>query len=109
MLDRLLGSVNKERALVYLAARNRGHAHEIARFFKAPVFPIRHALNKLELAGVLVSRTVGRAREYEFNPRYPAVTELRSLLDRALDLYPEATREHLRLARGRPRRKAKPL
>lgn len=32
MLANLLGSVNKERALIYLAARQKGYAREIARF-----------------------------------------------------------------------------
>ena len=64
---------------------------------------------KLEEAGVLVSRSVGSARECEFNPRYPARTELACLLDRALSLYPAALRDKLLLTRSRPRRKGKPL
>jgi|SRR5579884_3449843 len=109
MLANLLGSVNKERVLVYLAARARGYARQIARFFEAPVYPVQNALDKLEAAGVLVSRNVGRTREYEFNPRYPARRELARLLDRALALYPPATRDRLLLVRSRPRRKGKPL
>ena len=109
MLAALLGSVNKERVLVFLAARSRGYAREIARFFNAPLYPIRLALAGLEAAGVLVSRSVGTTREYEFNPRYAARDELKGLLDRALDLYPEKMREDLRLVRSRPRRAGKPL
>jgi hypothetical protein len=66
-------------------------------------------MEKLEEAGVLVSRSVGSTLEYEFNPRYAARTELASLLDRALSLYPAALRDKLLLARSRPRRKGKPL
>jgi hypothetical protein len=109
MLDRLLGSVNKERMLIYLVARRKGYSREIARFFDAPLSPIQNALDRLEMAGALVSRSVGRTREYEFNPRYPALTELKSLLDRALQLCPAELRDNLRLARVRPRRKGKPL
>ena len=109
MLGRLLGSLNKERALVYLIARERGYAREIARFFRAPLYPIQRALDSLEAAGVLVSRAVGRAREYEFNPRYPAREELAGLLNRALDLYPADMKESLQFHRARPRRKGKPL
>lgn len=36
MLGRLIGSTNKERALVYLIARETGYAREIARFFDVP-------------------------------------------------------------------------
>lgn len=108
MLGELLGSVNKERVLVYLAARERGYAREIARTFDASLFPIQKALGGLENAGVIVSRSIGRAREYEFSPRYPARSELRALIQRALDLYPPELRGRLLLVRSRPRRKGKP-
>ena len=109
MLAQLLGSVNKERALVYLVARGRGYSRQIARFFDAPLFPVQNAMKRMEAAGVLISRLVGNTREYEFNPRYPARVELESLLNRALSLYPAALRDELLLARTRPRRKGKPL
>jgi hypothetical protein len=109
MLGSLLGSVNKERVLVYLAARGRGYSREIARFFDAPLFPIQNAMDKLEAAGVLISRPIGSTREYEFNPRYPARTELAHLLNRALALYPATMKDALLLSRSRPRRRGKPL
>ena len=109
MLSRLLGSVNKERALVYLAARGKGYPREIARFFSAPLAGVQNALDKLEYAGVLVSRSVGRTRVYEFNPRYPAQGEIAALIDRAITFYPETLREALLNRRTRPRRKGKPL
>lgn len=101
--------MNKERALVFLAARERGYARQIARFFNAPLSPVQNALGKLESAGVLISRAVGSTREYEFNPRYPARAELATLLNRALSLYPPVLRDQLQWTRSRPRRKGKPL
>jgi len=109
MLDKLFGSINKERVLVYLAARNRGHSREIARFFKGPLSPVQKALDSLETAGVVVSRVTGTTREYEFNPRYPARQELAALIERALSLYPAALRNELVVVRSRPRRRGKPL
>lgn len=109
MLANLLGSVNKERVLVYLAGRRRGYAREIARFFDAPLYPVQSAMGKLEAAGVLVSRSVGSTREYGFNPRYPARVELTALLNRALSLYPAKLRDEILLNRSRPRRGGKPL
>jgi hypothetical protein len=109
MLASLLGSINKERALVYLAGRGRGYSRQIARFFKAPLSPVQKALDGLESAGVLVSRSVGNTREYEWNPRYPARTELANLVNRALSLYPSKVRNELLVSRSRPRRKGKPL
>jgi len=109
MLANLLGSVNKERVLIYLAARGRGYARQIARFFDASLSPVQNAMESLEAAGVLVSRAVGGTREYEFNPRYPARSELAALLSRALALSPANLRDELLLSRTRPRRKGKPL
>ena len=108
MLGELIGSVNKERALMYLIARDRGYAREIARFFDAPLDPMQKALDGLEQSGVLVSRSVGSTREYEFNPRYPMRDELRTLLEKALSLYPKELRDELLITRKRPRRKGKP-
>jgi predicted transcriptional regulator len=109
MLGELIGSINKERALVYLVAREAGYAREIARFFDVPLNPIQKALDGLERAGVLVSRVVGSTREYRLNPRYGMRDELRVLVEKALSLYPERLREELLITRTRPRRKGKPL
>ena len=109
MLSDLIGSVNKERALIYLIARERGYARQIARFFDAQLNPMQKALDGLERSGVLISRTVGSTREYEFNPRYPMRDELRALLEKALSLYPDELRKELVVTRRRPRRKGKPL
>lgn len=104
-----MGSVNKERVLIYLAAREEGYAREIARFFDAPLNPVQKALDALERAGVLISRSVGSARVYEFNPRYSLRSELKAMLQKSLSLYPDDLRDRLLLNRKRPRRRGKPL
>ncbi|MDP2975723.1 MAG: hypothetical protein Q8N45_05855, partial [Anaerolineales bacterium] len=71
--------------------------------------PIQKQLEKLELGGVLVCRTAGRTRLYTFNPRYPFLNELKSLLEKALSFYPEEERENLVMVRRRSRRRGKPL
>jgi hypothetical protein len=109
MLGELFGSTNKERVLIYLIARDRGYAREIARFYDTPLNPIQKAFDTLERAGVLVSRAVGTTREYEFNPRYALRDELGALLTKALSFYPARLRDELLITRKRPRRKAKPL
>lgn len=109
MLGSLLGSMNKERVLVYLASRQRGYAREVARFFDVPLYPVQRAMESLEAAGVICSRLVGKTREFEWNLGYPAHDELANLVQRALSLYPRELRDKLRLVRTRPRRKGKPL
>ena len=56
MLETIIGSVSRERVLIFLLARNEGYAREIARFFDTDLFPIQDQLDKLETNGVLVRR-----------------------------------------------------
>jgi len=109
MLQPILGSENIERVLVFIFARKEGYATEIARFFQTDLYGIQNQLDKLETGGVVVSRLAGRTRLYTFNPRYPFLTELHSLLDKALSFYPVDMREKLLMNRRRPRRRGKPL
>ena len=109
MLEPLLGSTNRERVLMYLCLRKEGYAREIARFWKTDLDPIQRQLERLELGGLLTSRTAGRMRFYEFNPRFPFLRELRALLEKTFLFYPEEERSRLAMDRRRPRRKGKPL
>ena len=109
ILKPILGSKNLERVLIFIAARNEGYAREIARFYDTSLQPIQNQLEKLEEGGVIVRKKVGKTILFQFNPRYPFLKELTSLLERALDYYPEELRERLILNRRRPRRNDKPL
>ena len=109
VLEPLLGPSNRERVLMYLLARREGYAREMARFFATGLAPIQKQLQRLESGGVIVSRTAGRTRLYEFNPRYPFRAELVALLEKALTFYPPEERERLAMNRRRPRRTGKPL
>lgn len=109
MLTVLLGTENSERVLIFLLARKEGYAREIAQFFDTNLYAIQRQLQKLEAGGVLVSRTAGRTRLYQFNPRYPFLNELKQLIEKALSFYPENVRENLLMNRRRPRKRDKPL
>ena len=109
MLIPLLGSENSERVLIFLLKREEGYAREIAPFFEASLYAIQKQLDKFEQGGLLVSRKVGRTRLYIFNPRYPFLIELKTLLEKAYSFYPEEVRESLEMNRRRPRKKDKPL
>ncbi len=109
MLTPLFGTENSERVLIFLLARSEGYAREIAQAFATNLYAIQRQLDKLESGGVLVSRTAGRTRLYQFNPRYPFLTELKQLLEKAFSFYPEDVREALLMNRRRPRKRDKPL
>ena len=109
MLKAIVGSSSSEKVLMFLFARDEGYAREIARFFATDLAPIQKQLEKLETGGVLVSRLAGRTRLFAFNPRYPMIDELRALLERTLQFYPDDVRDKLMMNRRRPRRRGKPL
>ncbi|MCE9647258.1 MAG: ArsR family transcriptional regulator [Chloroflexi bacterium] len=109
MIEVLLGSKNAERVLLYIFTRDEGYARQITSFYGTDLKPIQMQLDKFEKGGVLVSRTIGRTRPYEFNPRYPFLTELKALLEKALSFYPAKEQEELKMNRRRPRAKGKTL
>lgn len=109
MIEVLLGSKNAERVLLYIFTREEGYAREITNFYSTDLKPIQMQLDKFEKGGVLVSRSIGRTRPYEFNPRYPFLTELKALLEKALSFYPAKEQEELIMNRRRPRAEGKTL
>ena len=109
MLEPILGSKNAERVLMFILARDQGYTREIARFSGADPDSVQKQLVRLELGGLLVSKSEGRTRLYRFNPRYSFLKELKALLDKALLFYPPDEQERLTVVRRRPRRKGKPL
>lgn len=109
MIETLLGSKNAERVLIYILVREEGYAREIAGFYQTDLKSIQMQLDKFEKSGVLVSRAVGRTRPYVFNPRYPFLNELKSLLEKALSFYSKEEQEELKMNRRRPRARGKPL
>lgn len=109
MLEPILGSKNAERVLMYISARDQGYTREIARFYGADPDSIQKQLARLELGGILVSKSEGRTRLYRFNPRYSFLKELKALLNKVLSFYPPDEQERLLVFRRRPRRRDKPL
>jgi DNA-binding transcriptional ArsR family regulator len=109
MLEPLLGSQDAEKALVYLYCRGEGYPRQMARDCDSTLSAMQKQLERLENGGVVYSRDLGRVRLYRFNPRYPFLAELRALLEKTLQFYPESERQALVAARERPRRAGKPL
>jgi sugar-specific transcriptional regulator TrmB len=107
VLETILGNRSAAQALLFLEAYGSGHASRIAATYGVPVNQIYLQLRRLEAGGVLVSRSVGRTRLFEFNMRNPTVRKLRDLLSAELDMMPaEEVRAYYR-QRQRPRRTGK--
>lgn len=107
MLKALLGSKDKELVLQYILSKNEGYASKIARFFDLNPSQITKQLETLENGDILVGTQVGRARLYKFSPRYYFIDELKALLIKARDAYPEDFQYKLMYNRTAPRKKFK--
>jgi len=55
------------------------------------------------------ARMIGRTRQFQFNPRYPFLKELKALIQRAMEYLPEKEMQKYYRERTRPRRKGKPI
>src|SRR5690554_3716876 len=108
-LETIFGNRTTERILLHLLHYGEVHARGIARDYDSVVSPFIRQLGRLEEAGILVSREVGRARLYQFNPKSAYVMPLKKLVEIAYENIPLDEREKLFHTRRRPRRKGKPV
>ena len=107
--ETLFGSKSTERVLFYLETYGEGYGREIARVFGIRPIQVQNQLRKLEEAGWLVGRPVGRTRLFTWNPRNPLVKPLRAFLLAAIDTLPESEIQEYYRRRRRPRRQGKPV
>lgn len=109
MLDAVFGSKAAENVLLYLQNYGEGYGLDIARTFGIYPTSVNNQLKKLEAAGVLVKRPLGRTVLYSWNPGNPLVKPLRELLQRTLESLPEKEIQLYYRQRKRPRKSGKPL
>jgi len=109
MLESLLGSICKEKVLIFILCREEGYAREIAKFYEIPLTPVINQLKKLESSSIIFARSQGRTKVYKFNPRYQFLPELKKLLEKAVSFYPQELQQELLYNRRRPRRSNKAL
>lgn len=109
MLEPLFGNKTAERVLLYLANYQQGYARDIAATYSTAVSMVQKQLTRLEAAGILLSRLVGKTRVYQLNPSWYFHKELSALLSKALDALPEDEIAKYYRKRQRPRRAGKPM
>lgn len=108
ILRGILRAETQEKILIYLLSRKTGYGKAIAEFYSLSPNATQKQLARLEEDGVVVSRLIGKLREYELNPRYPFVQPLKDLLKAALRAYPDTIKQELTMSRSRPRKAGKP-
>lgn len=107
-LDAVFDNTSATRVLLFLQNYGEAYASRGARTYgDMAVSRAKEQLDKLEVAGLIVSRMIGRSRVYDWNRRNPTVAPLRDFLQSILDsLSPEIQRSYFR-QRQRPRRRGK--
>lgn len=108
MLEGLFGNSTVEKIFFALYAYGEGYPLGMAKLFGVPVNGIQQQLKRLENSGIVSSRLLGKIRLYTFNPRYPFLKELTSLIEKAYEFLPEREKDAYYRARTRPRRTGKP-
>jgi predicted transcriptional regulator len=109
LLEPVFGNKTAERVFLYLANYRQGYARDIAQTFQTTLSMVQKQLTRLEAAGILVSRLVGKTRVYEFNPRWYFYKEMQALLEKALAALPKDELEKYYRKRQRPRRAGKEM
>lgn len=109
MLSILFNSPLREKILYYLLECGDGYSSELAKNFGASLFAVQNQLQRLEGAGILVSRAIGKTRIYTLNPRYFLIGELTAILKKSFERLPEEEIRAYYRPRKRPRRSGKPL
>lgn len=109
VLKGVLRAESQEKILIYLLLCELGYGKSIADFYGVALNPIQKQLARLEEDGVVVSRLIGKVRQYELNPRYAFIEPLKLMLKAAIAVYPEKLIKQLVVQRTRPRQAGKPL
>ncbi|MBM3699422.1 MAG: winged helix-turn-helix transcriptional regulator [Actinobacteria bacterium] len=109
MLEPVFGNATVEKVLFALEVYEQVYPTGLAKLFGIPVNGIQQQLKRLEDGGIVVSLMAGRTRLYQFNPRYPFLKELRTLIQKGLQYLPQKEIQKYYKNRIRPRRKDKLL
>jgi DNA-binding transcriptional ArsR family regulator len=90
-----------------VAVLDETYPGQLAQLLGKPISSIQRTLDRLEQEGLVATRKLG-IRRVTLNPLYPAAKELKALLLRLAEGYPEYA--HIRESlRRRPRRRGKSL
>ncbi len=103
----LFGSKMRTALLMLLAVLGESYPAELARCLGTTIPSVQRTLDRVEEEGLISSRQLF-VRAVTLSPLYPAAKELRALLLRLAEGYPQYARLK-ESRRTRPRRRNKPL
>lgn len=95
--------------LLYLFHHGEAYPTGAAKDMQLRLSAVQRQLEKLEAAGFLISKLIGKTRAYTFNPKNPATRKLKDLVGVFYQGMSLAERERIFETRRRPRRAGKPV
>lgn len=107
MLDKLFG--NETLVMIFLNLFHYGEVYSslIEKNTGKGSRSVLNQLNKMEQAGFLVSREIGRARLYQFNPKNPFIKPIKEIINITYSNMSIKMKEEMFKERMRPRTKGK--
>lgn len=108
-LTEILGGRVVSALMLQLYHYNEGYAAGIAADTGFALSAVQRQLQRLENAGILISRTAGKTRLYSINPKSAYATPVKNLIKVAYDTLSLKEREQRFPTRRRPRRPGKPV
>ena len=109
MIEGIFGNKTAELVLLHVYHYGEIHASAITEDFQVSKTPILNQLNRFEVAGVLVSKQIGKSRVFSLNKKSPFYKPISEILRIAYESIPLEERVKLFKTRRRPRRKGKPV
>lgn len=76
----LFGNPNIEKVLLFLLVNEKCYAAQLKQCLGGALTPIQQALSRLEKGNIITSALEGKTRLFRFNPHYPFLRELQTLL-----------------------------
>lgn len=108
-LRQLLKSKAAEAALLHLYHYGETYGRAIASDMGVSQMPVQKQLDRLESCGLLVSKELGKTRNYRWNPNSPFAKPVKEMVGIVYETMSSNEREERFASRRRPRRKGKPV
>jgi len=108
-LRELLKSRAAEAALLHLFHYGETYGRAIAKDMGVSQMPVQTQLDRLEACGLLVSKQMGKTRNYQWNTASPFLQPVKEMVGLVYESISPADRAALFATRRRPRRKDKPV
>jgi DNA-binding transcriptional ArsR family regulator len=109
MLDKILGSDTAMKIMLHLVHYGEIYPSAVAKDYELSLSGVQKQFQRFEEAGILVSKLVGKSREYVFNKKSPMAKPFIDLVKVYYDGLSLEDKEQLFAARRRPRRPGKPV